>query len=213
MRHGRPTRRDSWRRPLRTQTRVCNRGLPATHPRLRPLITRGCDQESTMNSVTVRKRFAILAALLGPALLLGGHSLSEAGKNGDKSALDDPAALTKLFDDAFGKLKKAKKTEINKKTYYYVEGDLRKTEDELRRYAQDLVLQYVKYKKVKSGDASASPAGSPLMIHVVNGKWMRWEPGSTLKYCVLRKTFGDKYDMVVKNMAAATQDWTRACNI
>src|SRR5262245_29569705 len=53
------------------------------------------------------------------------------------------------------------------------------------------------------------------MLHRVNGQVMRWEPGSTLTYCVLRKTFADdqEHQKVVANVKAATAEWAATCNI
>ncbi|MEW2048980.1 hypothetical protein [Streptomyces sp. NPDC005476] len=41
-----------------------------------------------------------------------------------------------------------------------------------------------------------------------DGKFLRWEPGTVLRYCVLRRTFPerDRHESVVENMRHATGD-------
>ena len=48
----------------------------------------------------------------------------------------------------------------------------------------------------------------------VDGKIVRCGPGSTVKYCVLKSTFGaQEFPLVVANMDAATKNWMQTCGV
>lgn len=123
------------------------------------------------------------------------------------------------------KLKEAlPQAEIDGKTYYFVEGDLRVEESELEAYARLLNEQFARYEQAKAGTLPAQGVGAPapgqLIIAVgASGQFRVWRPGAVLKYCVLRKTFPNgpagtqQYQAVVDQMAQATQDWQETCNI
>jgi hypothetical protein len=105
---------------------------------------------------------------------------------------------------------------LDGKTYYFVEGDRRLDEAQLSSYARDLVNQFLRFQETKvSGLPTSGPAPGPLMLHVVNGQIMSWNPGSTLTYCVLKETFGGdaEYREVVANVDRATKEWAATCNI
>lgn len=162
-------------------------------------------------------RLGAVVALIVPAAMIFAAAQTGGGKTGAAKAFEaDPGLRAKLTTDTFKKLKeKSKKAQINGKTYYFVEGDRRLDEDQLLGYAQELEAQFQRYRLVKLGVIPATaPAGAPLMLHVVNGKKMRQEPGSTLTYCVQKQSFTPaEYTQVVGEMDKATKDWSRTCNI
>src|SRR5262249_32731942 len=151
-----------------------------------------------------------LVAVALPAGAVLTHGLASAGEEKSPAAKaleNDPALRAKLTTETFKQLKeKLRKAAFNGKTYYFVEGDLKIDEDQLLFFARDLENQLQKFKEVELGVATPDPTLSPLMLHRVNGQVMRWEPGSTLTYCVLRKTFADdqEHQKVVANVKAAT---------
>lgn len=107
-------------------------------------------------------------------------------------------------------------------TYYHVEEDIALNELETALYYQQATATFQGHDEFfKDTFISADPAGSsvvqtPLRASTEEGRIVRWTPGSTLSYCVLRWTFGDdqaKYEQICQNMAAATADWSGACNI
>jgi hypothetical protein len=113
--------------------------------------------------------------------------------------------------ETFKKLKaNAKQVDLNGKKVYFVEGDIGVDEDELRKAANRLDAEFQLFK---AGGSSDSSIGSPIMMHTKDGVIQRWQPGSTLTYCVLKQTLGSNYDAVVANMKAATAEWESHCNI
>ena len=113
--------------------------------------------------------------------------------------------------ETFTKLKaNAKQVELNGKKKYFVEGDIGVDEDGLRKAANRLDADFQLFK---DGGSSETPIGSPLLLHTKNGVIQRWQPGSTLTYCVLKQTLGSNYAAVVANMKAATAEWESHCNM
>jgi hypothetical protein len=174
-----------------------------------------------MKHNTVWLRTGILAALILPVggLLAWGMAGAEDEKTAAAKALAaNPELRKKLDTEAYRQLKeKLPRVKHNDKTYYFAEGDLRLDDDELLFYAENRVNQVEKFARAQlPGMPSPGPTPGGLILHVVNGKIMRWSPGSTLTYCVLEKTFGGnakEYKAVVENMTAATREWTKTCNI
>ena len=99
--------------------------------------------------------------------------------------------------------------QINGKTYWVADGDLRLDEDELLFYAKQRENQRITF-----ASGVASGVGDQLLVMKVNGKIVRWAPGTVLKYCILRSTFSDQeFSMVVTNMNMATHDWESTCGV
>lgn len=106
-------------------------------------------------------------------------------------------------------------------TFYRVEGDMLLDDDQLEIYArQRAALENEKRLRSEraalgSGDISTQEGRSSLVGITVDGKLVRWAPGVTLTYCVLKNTFGsdDKYETVKANMQLATWDWEKVCGV
>ena len=112
--------------------------------------------------------------------------------------------------------------------YSIVEEDLPVDELELSLYFQQ-AIELKRIGLIRTGvpskfatsltaaDPSASPlTQTPLRAATERGSVIRWVPGSTLKYCILKWTFGTdiaNYKLVKSNMAAASRDWEQSCNI
>jgi hypothetical protein len=98
---------------------------------------------------------------------------------------------------------------VNGKTFWYAEGDLALDEDELLFYAKQRENQRITFAL-----GTSTNVGDQLISMKVNGKIVRWAPGSTVKYCILKSTFDDQeFSGVVANMNAATRDWMQACGV
>jgi hypothetical protein len=101
-------------------------------------------------------------------------------------------------------------------TYYVGEGDLPLDEAQLMFFAKqwgNREQAYLEAQQLGGLPGQPSPT-SHLVIHVVNGQKRHWVPGSTVKYCVQRKTFSqDQYDQMVQRMKDATSAWQATCNI
>ncbi|BCX48619.1 peptidase M10 [Haloferula helveola] len=107
-------------------------------------------------------------------------------------------------------------------TYYHVEEDIALNELEAVLYYQQATAAFRGQEDAfEDTFLSADPAGSsvvqtPLRAATEEGRVVRWTPGSTLTYCVLRWTFGDdqaKYEQICENMKSAAADWSAVCNI
>lgn len=111
---------------------------------------------------------------------------------------------TELFDKL---QKELKKIDVDGETFYRVEGDLLLDEDQLALYAFE-----------KSAQSSTNLSGRPegLVGIVEGGKIVRWKPGVTLAYCVIKSSFvsgEDKYNLIREAMRQATSDWERTCGV
>lgn len=105
--------------------------------------------------------------------------------------------------------------------FYRVEGDMLLDDDQLEIYAlQQEALK--KGKELQQLSASLGAANIPsheqrsaLVAVTMNGKLVRWKPGTILSYCVLKQTFAndDDYNLVVANMKQATWDWEKVCGV
>jgi hypothetical protein len=112
-------------------------------------------------------------------------------------------------------------------SYYTVEEDLALNELELTVFhGQMLQLAQVAAKSrvgqlpfptsFTSADPAASPfVQTPLRSQTEQNRVVRWVPGSTLTYCVLKWSFGsnEQYELVKSNMHKACEDWEKTCNI
>lgn len=112
--------------------------------------------------------------------------------------------------------------------YHVVEEDVPMDELDLLLFfqqASELIRVTLKPTEVATNFTtsftSADPSGSrliqtPLRSGTELGAVVRWLPGATLKYCILKWTFGadqTRYEMIKTNMEAASKDWEGACNI
>jgi hypothetical protein len=96
---------------------------------------------------------------------------------------------------------------------YVVEGDLLYDEDELRLYALQRETR-AKARQLGLGPITPSGRSDALVVVAPNGRILRWRPGKILRYCVLRRSFGDnEYESVCANIAAATADWAATCGV
>ncbi|POX42656.1 hypothetical protein C3486_03525 [Streptomyces sp. Ru73] len=108
---------------------------------------------------------------------------------------------------------------IDGEELYCVEGDLLFDEDELRLYreAQQALAARNEAARLteEAGLSYLKPRENTLLGIVQEGKLVRWEPGTILKYCVLQQTFPRQewYQEVVENMKAATRDWSDTCGV
>lgn len=92
---------------------------------------------------------------------------------------------------------------LNGKLYYLVEGDIRLTPAEYFEYRFPHVSLY------------PQPDHRKLFGRKDHDTLIRWRAGTVLSYAVVRSSFSSQahYDMVVKNMALATAEWTKLTNI
>jgi hypothetical protein len=115
---------------------------------------------------------------------------------------------------------------IDGQVFYRVEGDLLLDPDELDVYTetqkalrvQREAAQLLAEKGIGTLASHTGLMGQPssaLIGIVQDGRIVRWDPGTVLKYCVLRKTFPKQewYAAVVENMRRATDDWAATCGV
>lgn len=114
-----------------------------------------------------------------------------------------------------------KKIELNGQTLYVVEGDVILDEDQLLIYAR----QREALEQAQAADEVAQRAGlgqgivqsatQELVGIMQAGKIVRWKPGLTLTYCVLRSTFSDadRYDTARTSVRKAASDWEALCGV
>lgn len=160
----------------------------------------------------VRKRFAVAAvvpAFLTLAALAGPVQTDESAAA--KALREKPELKKQLETPVFDELKDAlPHAEVNGTTYWYAEGDLALDEAELRFYAKRRETQRLIFETGEGGD----PSGETLLSMTVNGKIVRWAPGSTVTYCILKSTFTPaEYAQTVANMTAAANDWMANCGV
>ena len=156
----------------------------------------------------------------GIAPSIAGRALAaDEAKTIEAKALAANPELRKTLEksDVYKKLKAAlPKLKIGDTNYYIAEGDLRLDDDQLLFYARDRARQNDKWEQARQG--GPSPDGAPVG-HLISdadeqGKILRWNPGSTLTYCVLKTTFTEtEYNTVVANLKAAGDAWAQTCNI
>jgi Matrixin len=98
---------------------------------------------------------------------------------------------------------------INGKEYWVAEGDLRLDEDELLFYAKQRENQ-----RINSRLHISSGLGDQLLVMKLEGKIVRWAPGSVVKYCILKSTFSNaEFTTVATSMDRATKDWELTCGV
>lgn len=87
--------------------------------------------------------------------------------------------------------------------YYLVEGDIRLTPAEYLEYR----FPHISY--------DIRPDYRKIFGRIEHDTLIRWPTGTILHYAVVRSSFGSQehYEMVVKNMALATAEWTGLTNI
>ena len=100
------------------------------------------------------------------------------------------------------------KIEINGRTYWVVEGDLRVDRNQL------LVLRLGGGRTApKAGTAPEQREGLVAMADQ-QGRPVRWPKGRVLTYAVRRATFTDEqYRAVVDGLSKATSEWEAACGV
>lgn len=109
----------------------------------------------------------------------------------------------------------------NPVTYFVVEGDLLKDEDELFAYVEHVEA----LQRLRESDEAVPGAASPvsqqpgaLLGIIENGKIVRWNEGLVLSYCLLKWTFTgpqqlEHYDLVRQSMLRATKAWEETCGV
>lgn len=99
---------------------------------------------------------------------------------------------------------------IDGRAYHVAEGDLLLDEDQIVLYKAERDA----LKQLNNLNVGVN-AQSFLVGIQLGGKIVRWDPSLTLTYCVLRNTFGsdEEYNLVVKNMKAATGEWEATCGV
>lgn len=129
-------------------------------------------------------------------------------------AADDTSAdtLTKLRS-------RLKEVEIEGEKFFIAEGDMLLDEDQLDIYARQ--RDALQREQALRAERAALGAGdivddepARLVGITVNGKLVRWKPGTVLSYCVIKNTFSNtNYQMVRENMAKATAAWEGICGV
>jgi hypothetical protein len=135
-----------------------------------------------------------------------------------KAIAKSDAKQKNLFEHLKTSLKQIK---IDDETYFLAEGDTLLDIDQLEIYANARQKEI----EVRAARAAADAAGfgtarigsqaQALIAMTQGGKIVRWKPGTVLSYRVAKGTFADddKYNMVVKNMKAATKEWMDTCGV
>lgn len=82
---------------------------------------------------------------------------------------------------------------------YVVDGDMLVTDRQLVGYLME-------------HSAPAAPVKGELIVNIVDGQLDKWKQGErTVTYQIDTASFGDKVDIVRKNLVAAAKEWTNAC--
>jgi matrixin len=137
---------------------------------------------------------------------------------------NNPVIRSALSESAFFQRLKAKpkKVEVDETEYYILEGDTLLTEDQLLFYAQqqEAIAQARAAQRAAEGEGirligTLHSPSSELIGIVEQGKLVRWRPGLTLTYCVLKRTFSDlaNYELICDNMERASASWEKTCGI
>lgn len=146
------------------------------------------------------------------------HASAAAGLVGESKRLQQE----KLVDETYIRLvRELARISIDHRDYFVVEGDLLFDEDELFFYARRRQLAMRKYTErtigngPELGDAQPLSSSTELMAIERNGRPVRWDAGTVLSYCVLKRTFEqeDRYQSIVDAMHTATEDWEAACGV
>ncbi|HLO55542.1 MAG TPA: M57 family metalloprotease [Saprospiraceae bacterium] len=92
------------------------------------------------------------------------------------------------------------------RTYYIIEGDINVDKEE---------LYYYSLKRIQKPNDSNVGSGNLTLGTDLSGNPAKWPSGTTIKYTIMRNSFEPKsnYDLVVKEMINATNDWMKVCNI
>ncbi len=115
------------------------------------------------------------------------------------------------------------KVTIDGEDLYIAEGDTLLDEAQLEIYClqKQAVNQLRRYEKISDAAGlggvclSASNNGGLLGI-MQGGKYVRWEHGIELTYCVLKQTFTTgvgNYELVKENFKKATEGWEETCGV
>jgi hypothetical protein len=166
---------------------------------------------------TNRLAFAMLGTFSLALAISTSPALAQEKSAAAKALEANPELKTALDTPTFRELKeKLPKVKIGETRYFFVEGDIRLDEPGLMFYASDRADQEKAFKKAQlPGLPHTAPGPGQLLSHNVDGQPARFTPGSTLSYCVIKSTFGSdaKYQEVVDNMKAATQEWAQTINL
>lgn len=132
-----------------------------------------------------------------------------------KKLLEDPVLRDEANQSPFRAelVDRAKRVQLDGKTYFIVEGDLLLDMDELALYA------LLREKPERAAELGEHPLGEErkgLVGMMEGGQLVRWAEGSLLTYCVERESFGAMaadYQAVVASMRQATLDWQSVCGV
>ena len=131
-----------------------------------------------------------------------------------------PESRQELDTELFQSLKETlPQMKIGQTTYYFVEGDRRLNEEQLLVYSGELNLQYAKWRALQSlpdaiRDLAAAQQEQGLVSETEGGRIVRWDPTSTVSYCVMKRCFGigpqatQRYNAVVAEFKEAITAWT-----
>jgi hypothetical protein len=113
---------------------------------------------------------------------------------------------------------------IDDEKFTVVEGDLVLDVDQkslwqeaqdarMAAFASKSTLEAVGFKELAVNEANT--ASATLVGIVQDGKLVRWDPNTVLRYCVLQHTFPRQewYEEIVTNMQLATQAWEAICGV
>lgn len=113
---------------------------------------------------------------------------------------------------------------IDDEKFTVVEGDLVLDVDQkglwqeaqdarMAAFASKSTLEAAGFKELAVNEANT--ASATLVGIVQDGKLVRWDPNTVLRYCVLQHTFPRQewYEEVVTNMQLATQAWEAVCGV
>ncbi|KAJ3054245.1 hypothetical protein HK102_011552, partial [Quaeritorhiza haematococci] len=145
----------------------------------------------------------------------GGRSYS-ARVLGSEPGLRERLAKSATYELLRDKLHRAR---VDGRTLYVAEGDLLLDDDQLLFYAAEREMtrrEHEDRRAARIGLVESPPRAHVGLVGLVeDGKLVRWKPGLTLTYCVLKKQFSspERYRKALENMVKAAQDWQDACGV
>jgi len=143
-----------------------------------------------------------------------GHNLGLRGLHANNA---DDSNLYQLLRN------KLKKVDVDGEELYIAEGDTLLDEAQLEIYAmqKQAVIKACDFEDISDaaglGKKRLSNDNDRGLVGITQGgKLIRWESGTKLTYCVLKRTFASgtaNYDIVRENFMKATEEWEATCGI
>jgi hypothetical protein len=190
------------------------------------------------------RRYAVVAAVLVPWAVLLTHTFAQGKKSGIKPPEDasdevsaearrlteKPDLAAALDTDVYKRLKMHlpkvrltpriegatdKKDDSAGPEVFVAEGDLPLDDAQLRFFAKTWADKEAQFLAALNAVGPAQPEPEhKIVLHVVFGQKRHWIPGSTVKYCIQKRTFTEaQYEDMKTRMKDATGAWEAACNI